>query len=230
MPDCLPLQRFARVAVVAELLLALGHPLRERRDAERRGLRVPDERLLGDGARLLVGVVAVHHRERGRGLVAELADGLLAVGLAAPVVLDPLLELLGRVADGERQQPEPARSDLVVTVDARRRAPDRRVRILERLRVHAPLAASTSACPRTRTRRSSSSRRCGRALRPTSRASRAGRCRSLRSRRASTSGRCRTRRGRPRRGRASRRSRRCAPDGCTASAAGARRSRGGGSW
>ncbi len=103
------------------------------------GLRVPDERLLGDGARLLVRVGAVHHRERRRGLVAELADGLGAVGLALAVVREALLELLGRVADGERQQADAALADLVVAVDARRRAPDRRVRILQRLRVHAPL-------------------------------------------------------------------------------------------
>ena len=141
------------------------------------------------------------------------------------VVRDALLEFFGRRADGERQQPEAVLADLVVAFETRRRAPDRRVRLLQRLRVHVCASASTSTCPRTRTRRASRCRRCVAALRPTSRASRAGRCRSLRSRRASTTGRCRTRRGRRSRGRAPPRSPRCGSGGCTASAAAARRSR-----
>ena len=102
------------------------------------GPRVPHERLLRDRARLLVRVRAVHHRERrGRG-IAEFADRLRAVSLTLAVVHDPLFEVLGRKPDGEREQSEPARTDLVVAVDARRRAPDRRMRILQRLGVDAP--------------------------------------------------------------------------------------------
>src|SRR5438067_1036478 len=79
----------------------------------------------------------MHHREgRGR-LVTELADRFFAIGLPTAVVLDALLELLGWITDRERQQPDAARSDLVVAVDTRRRAPNRRVWILEGLWVHA---------------------------------------------------------------------------------------------
>src|SRR6185437_6479406 len=46
-------------------------------------------------------------------------------------------EVLGRVADGERQEPDAALAHLVVAFDTRRRAPDRRVWFLQRARVHA---------------------------------------------------------------------------------------------
>ncbi len=61
-----------------------------------------------------------------------------AVGETAAIVDDALLEVFGRVADGERQQPDATLAHFVVALDARRRAPDRRVRLLQRLRVHAP--------------------------------------------------------------------------------------------
>ena len=91
---------------------------------------------------------------------------------------------------------------------------------------HAALARpSSSTCRRPGTRLRSTRPRCGRAPRATSRASRRDRRRSPRARRASTSGRCRSRRGRRRGGRAPRPTPRCGSGGCTASAAGARRSR-----
>ena len=89
----------------------------------------------------LVGVGAVHHRERRGPVVDELADRLRALGEALAVHRDPLDELLGRHADGERAQADAVPADLAVPVGAARRAPDRRVRLLQRLRLHAARAA-----------------------------------------------------------------------------------------
>src|SRR2546423_1231277 len=46
-------ERLAGVVVVAEIAAAALHPLGERRDVRRRGTRVPHERFLGGGTRLL---------------------------------------------------------------------------------------------------------------------------------------------------------------------------------
>ena len=122
--------------------------------------------------------------------------------LRVAVELDPLTELLGRHADRERQQPEAELAGDHVAGRAARRHPERRMRLLQRLRVHAArrdlpeLARPTRRRPRSRRRRS-----CAAPL-PTCGGSRRGRCRSPRARRGSMTGRCRTRPGRRRRCRA----------------------------
>jgi hypothetical protein len=88
------------------------------------------------GALVVVG--AVHHRE-GRGLfVLDGADGLRALGEPGAVRIDLLLQALRRHPDAERAQPDAVAPHLAVPFEARRRAPQRRVRILQRLRQHPP--------------------------------------------------------------------------------------------
>ena len=114
----------------------------------------------------------------------------------------------------------------LVAAAAARRTEDRRVRLLQRLGQHAPLRAHVPvlAVGLVLVVRSTR-RRCDRAPRATSHGSRRAPRRNPRARRASTSDRCRSRRARRTRGRAPRPTRRCGSGGCTASAAGARRSR-----
>ena len=134
-------------------------------------LHVPDERLGCVLLGLLARGRAVHHRER-RGLVVdELADRLGALGEAAAVQREPVTQLLGRHAHRERAQTDAVATDLAVSVGAARRTPDRRVRVLERLRLHAArrahlpvLAVGLVVLLRPR-------RRCGAAPHSTSRVS-----------------------------------------------------------
>ena len=103
-----------------------------------------------------------------------LADRLGAAGDGGAVDVDLLLHRLRRHADRERAQPEAELADLPVPVVGAGGAPDRRVRLLDRLRAARAAAASTSARPRTRRCRWSSSRRRGRWPPATCRASSAG--------------------------------------------------------
>ena len=139
MPGLLALARLARVPVVAEILAALLHVLRERRDAGAAvfGYQTNDSSATARAFSLvslqctIVNVAAC--------LLTNLPTGSVQSAEPAAVVRDALLEVLGRDADGERQQADAVLADLVVAVEARRRAPDRRVRLLQRLRVHAAL-------------------------------------------------------------------------------------------
>ena len=105
------------------------------------GLDVPGKGFFGVGERLLVGVGAVDHRERGGAVVDLLPDRLLALVEALAVHRDALDEIFGRHTDGERAQPDAVAPDLAVAVGAARRAPQRRMRLLQRLGLHAPRPA-----------------------------------------------------------------------------------------
>src|SRR5204863_7752186 len=63
-------------------------------------------------------------------------DRVGALPHALAVDVDLLLHLVRRDPDGERAEAESERADLAVPVLARRRAPQRRVRLLYRLRLH----------------------------------------------------------------------------------------------
>src|SRR5829696_2436939 len=92
------------VVVVPEILLTLGHPLRDLSDLTGADLWVPLERLAGDVARFLLGRRAHSHREGRRLIVHELADWLLTAADRAAVDVDLLLHVFGGHADRERAQ------------------------------------------------------------------------------------------------------------------------------
>ena len=119
---------------------------------------------------------------------------------------------------------------MAMAVGAAGRAPHRRVRLLQRLRQHAPLRQRpVLALELALVVRPAADDVLERLLPHLARLVR-DRCRSPRARCAWSSGRCRSRRGRRRSGRARRPTRPSAPGGCTASAAAARRSRCASPW
>ena len=140
----------------------------------------------------------VHHGEAGRPVVDELADRLGALGDALAVDVDALLQLGGRRAHAERQEPEAHLADDAVGLRAARSRPTAAGADPAAASAAPDASASTSSRPRTRTRRSSSSRRCGRSPPATSPGCPRGGCRSPPARPSSRSDRCRTRPARPR--------------------------------
>ena len=206
------------VVVVAELLLALLHPLRDLRDLARPHLRVPLERFARRGVRLVLRRRAQRHRERGGLVVDELPDRARA--LPRP--------RRGRCRSSS-SRPRARRRPRTSTGRARARRPGRdRRRSWSRPRsagavVGAAWAAragrpASSTCCRSSSARWSSTPRRARSLPATSRECPWGRPRSPPARYASPTDRFPCRPDRRSTGRAPPPTRPCAPDGCTASA------------
>ena len=134
------LGRIAGVLVGAQLgHLQVGQVVGHRGDEPAPVARIPHERLLGGGPGLLVGLVAVHHGEGGGPLVAERPHRLVAVGVALAEGLEPLGQVFGRLAHGERAQSDAPLADLVVAGHRAGGPPDGRVGILAGLGQHPAL-------------------------------------------------------------------------------------------
>src|SRR5262249_47020446 len=124
-----------RVGVGAHLALEHVLPGCERADQLRALAQVPDYRLRGVSARVLVRLRAVHHRERGGARVDELAGGL-RLGETVAIELDASRELLRRHADGEGEQPDTLAAGEPVALRAGGRHPQRGTRALHGPRMH----------------------------------------------------------------------------------------------
>src|SRR3989442_795135 len=125
----------ARVLVAAELAPLL--PGAERADQLDAPAEVPHDGLGGVPARRRVGLRAVDQGEGGGAVVHDLPGGPRLLQ-AVSIERDPTRQLLGRHADREGEEAEALLARDLMARGAGRGHPQRRVRLLERLRQHAP--------------------------------------------------------------------------------------------